>query len=75
MSQDDPFAPLEGNRTIILPSPGGRSPAPPPGGASPTRPVAFEAPTQVPTIGLNPLLAAANPLLNLVPQLRSTLHP
>jgi len=76
MSQDDPFAPLEGNRTVILPSPGGRAPMPQPGGPAASRTAAFEVPAQVPTTGLNPLLAAANPLLNLVPQLRSTLqHP
>ena len=69
---DDPFAglgPLD--RTVIMPAPGGRAPA---------RPVA-EPQTEVvdvtaATSGLNPLVAAANPLLNFVPQLRlSVEHP
>ncbi|MGB0129435.1 MAG: DotU family type VI secretion system protein [Rhodocyclaceae bacterium] len=73
MSQDDPFAPLEGNRTVILPTPGGRATASTATTAAP-RTAAFEEPAHVPAIGLNPLLAAANPLLNLVPQLRGTLQ-
>ena len=64
----DPFAPLDGSRTFIKPSPGGwgtgrtQSPIPPP-----------DAPeTPPPPHGLNSLLAAANPLLMAVPRLRHT---
>jgi type VI secretion system protein ImpK len=75
MSQDDPFAAFEGDRTLVMPSPGGRGPAPQPGGAPPVRPAAE--PTLMSTVlaaGMNPLLSAANPLLDLVPELRTTLH-
>ncbi len=75
MSQDDPFAAFEGDRTLVMPSPGGRGPAPQPGGAAPARPAAE--PTLMSTVlaaGMNPLLSAANPLLDLVPELRTTLH-
>ncbi len=75
MSKDDPFASFDGGRTIILPTPGGRTPQP---GAAmpPSQPAADTAPLPAFDFGLNPLLAAANPLLNLVPQLRATLqHP
>jgi type VI secretion system protein ImpK len=75
---DDPFASPDPDRTIIKPTPGGRTAAPVP----PPRPVSFpEVPAGAPeplaaTSGLNPLVAAANPLLNLVPQLRNTAqHP
>lgn len=77
MSQDDPFASPDADRTVILPSPGGRAPPrsppePPRGsgwGPEPAQPPAGAR-------GLNPLVAAANPILNLVPQLRATLsHP
>lgn len=69
---DDPFAGLGPDRTVMMPSPGAR--------AAPARPIAtdqteaFEVPAT--TGGLNPLVAAANPLLNLVPPLRSSAaHP
>lgn len=81
MSQDDPFATPDSDRTLIMPSPGGRSA---PGQQRPPSNWAGqpEGATQIlgepkpPTSGLNPLVAAANPLLNVVSQLRGTLqHP
>lgn len=80
MATHDPFG-SDAERTIIVPAPGGRGrPQPMP------RPVAPEpaiethadttdaAPVEV-NSGLNPLVAAANPLLRLVPQLAaSTSH-
>jgi type VI secretion system protein ImpK len=74
---DDPFASPDHDRTILKPTPGGRSAA----GAPLPRAVSLpELPGGTeplpPTSGLNPLVAAANPLLNLVPQLRNTAqHP
>jgi type VI secretion system protein ImpK len=65
---NDPFASLEGQRTFIKPSPGGRQAE----RSAPAGLTGFDAPeanTPV-THGLNSLLAAANPLLMLVPRLR-----
>ncbi len=72
--------PPDDDRTIIMPTPGGRGravPAAPPGGFAPgaSAPPAAAARVSAEPVahsGLNPLLAAANPLLNLVPRLRST---
>src|SRR5215831_10990520 len=69
---DDPFADLGLDTTIIMPAPGGR--------VTPGRPPAREhgEPLEVGAVtsGLNPLVAAANPLLNIIPQLRASMeHP
>ena len=70
-----PSNPFEsgGDRTVFMPAPGGRA-------ASPTRAVVIDTtePSDRSTVasGLNPILIAANPLLNVVPQLRmSPTHP
>ena len=77
---DDPFESPDPDRTIIKPTPGGRAAAPPPAPAArPAAPADLPASAPEPvatTSGMNPLVAAANQLLNLVPQLRSTVqHP
>jgi type VI secretion system protein ImpK len=81
MSSDEPTIPgppprVDPDRTLIMPNPAGRRPssAKASSRAAPatdaTEPfVEFSA-----AIGLNPIVAAANPLLDLVPRLRATLH-
>ena len=71
MTTDDPFASLDDERTFIMPSPGRR--AAPIAAAVVERGGAEPAPLEqlMPARGLNPLVAAASPLLNIVPQLRS----
>ena len=74
MNEDDPFAAPNSERTVIMPAPGGRAAAPRP--PSPTPAAQHNIDSAAPISGLNPLLAAANPLLNLVTELRTTLqHP
>jgi type VI secretion system protein ImpK len=69
---DDPFAGLTGDRTVIMPVPGGRTAPGRPGHPEPL--AAVEEPPVAG--GLNPLVTAANPLLNVIPQLRSSMeHP
>jgi type VI secretion system protein ImpK len=74
---DDPFAAVDAGRTFIMPTPGGRAapaasasarPMPAMGGGADVAPD-----IGLPESGLNPLVALANPLLALVPQIRSTL--
>lgn len=80
MAQDDPFGQMPTDRTLIIPSPGARvapaaaafAPPPPPSGARFER---VELGALDWSTGLNPLVAAATPLLNLVPQLRQAVHP
>ena len=71
-SANDPFAEFDGQRTFIRPDPGGRA------GTSrsselprdPSTTMTTDVPA--PVHGLNPLVALANPLLLLMPQLRAT---
>src|SRR3954465_9840120 len=71
MSQPPPD---DSERTVIIPTPQGRAA---PGARAAAPPVMTVESTQPAHVsGLNPLVAAANPLLDLVPQLRATLqHP
>jgi type VI secretion system protein ImpK len=77
MSQEDPFASFESDRTFIMPSPGqrgARTSAPrTPDDDAPGHdiPIALEALT--PANGLNPIVTAASPLLSAVPPLRASL--
>jgi type VI secretion system protein ImpK len=80
MSANDPNHPMQDpDRTMLMPTPGGRRAAPPTGsaGAPPEAPrAAAGAPIQLHGEGLNPLVRAANPLLDLVTPLRTmAAHP
>lgn len=79
MSNDDPFATPGSERTVILPSPGGRGPGQMPNplpAATAGAAVPLALTSNTPVAGMNPLLASANPLLNLTAQLRATAqHP
>ena len=77
MNKDDPFAVTDSDKTILMPTPGGRLPP----RVNPTSQSSYESAntgidteTSAITTGLNPLIAAANPLLNTVSQLRATLQ-
>ena len=73
MSQDDPFAAPDLEHTVVIPTPGGRARS---ASASPRAPTGLDATPVAETSGLNPLVAAANPLLDIVPSLRATVqHP
>jgi type VI secretion system protein ImpK len=70
----DPFASIDTGRTFVMPTPGQR----PANTGSPFDNVArgadVAADLSAPDTGLNPLVALANPLLALVPQIRTTSH-
>jgi type VI secretion system protein ImpK len=69
----DPFE-TSGDRTVFMPVPGGRA-GPPPSRSGVIDATEVGEPITVAS-GLNPILVAANPLLNVVPQLRmSPTHP
>ena len=68
---NDPFADRDDQtRTFLKPDPRGRGGAPP----RPPETTTLDAPpdSTMSDVGLNPLVALANPLLQLVPQLRAT---
>ena len=84
MSTEDPFAAADGDddggHTIIRPAPGGRrsgsSPTPPPVARPPGPPSDDATASLPPGGGLNPLEAAAAPLLSLIMRLKNTpTHP
>lgn len=80
MTIDDPFAPTDGDgdRTLIRPMPGGRrsSSGAPPAPPRPASPPPVETAPISPGVGLNPLEAAAAPLLSLIMRLKNTAsHP
>lgn len=70
----DPFASIDAGRTFVMPTPGQR----PAVGATPFDNIArgadVAADLGAPDTGLNTLVALANPLLALVPQIRTTTH-
>ena len=68
----DPTNPMQDpDRTVLVPAPGGRRTAPSqPPASEPPRPQPSGVPAQLHGVGLNPLVRAANPLLDLVPPLR-----
>lgn len=71
-ASDDPFAAFDSGRTFIMPTPGARPAAA--ASAAPRLPAAAEVAADLgaPDVGLNPLVALANPLLALMVQIRST---
>jgi len=79
MAQEDPFGQTPSDKTLIIPSPGARArPAAQPfqmpmGGGGRFEPIDLASLDW--DTGLNPLVAAAMPLLNLVPKLRQAHHP
>lgn len=77
MAHDDPFAQPPSDKTLIIPSPGARSArsAAASGQAPAMRFERVDLAALDWDTGLNPLIAAANPLLGLVPQFRQAQHP
>ena len=74
---DNPFSePERTERTVIRPVPGGQRPPPPPSGTPATDAPRLATPAgdgaEGITIGVNPLIAAAAPLLQLLARLRNT---
>jgi type VI secretion system protein ImpK len=66
----DPFSEAGSGRTFVMPTPGARAAAVPKTAAMPE----VVSDPSAPEIGLNRLLALANPILAIVPQLRAAAH-
>ncbi|MBX3679585.1 DotU family type VI secretion system protein [Cognatazoarcus halotolerans] len=75
MTTDDPFASPPGDRTLVIPNPGARAARPAPAPSTGAGSARIELAALDWGAGLNPLVAAANPLLGLVPHLRQAHHP
>jgi type VI secretion system protein ImpK len=73
-SVNDPFADLDDQRTFIKPNPGGRTTITRPVETPPAPSDAAASDIATPDEGLNPLVALANRMLLVVPQLRATRH-
>jgi type VI secretion system protein ImpK len=71
---NDPFADLDDQRTFIKPNPGGRTTITRPVEPPTSSPEAVSPDLAAPDEGLNPLVALANRMLLVVPQLRATRH-
>lgn len=72
---NDPFAAIDTGRTFIMPTPGARPAGPDVPPPSPFHSGAdVAADVSAPDSGLNPLVALANPLLALIPQIKQTVH-
>ena len=72
-NQDDPFGTAQPDHTVIMPTPGRRA-APAQAGTGAGRQSYAPADPAAVLAGVNPLVAAANPLLDIVPQLRTMAH-
>lgn len=75
MTEQDPFS-VGAERAFVLPNPGGKAPDAACGIAPQEAPLAYLAGAELPDViaGSNPLVAVANPLLNLIAQLRHLTH-
>lgn len=72
---DDPHAGPDDERTVFMPTPGGRL-APAPARAAAVEMAEPAADGRTAPSGINPLVTAANPLLNVITQLRTSIsHP
>lgn len=78
---DDPFAPRSDDRTVMVPTPRRAAPRAPAAAPAPPPPAAPAPAARAPaasidnlpeSVGANPLIAAATPILDLIPQLRSS---
>jgi type VI secretion system protein ImpK len=76
MNQNDPFGLFtDDSRTVVIPKPGGRGPAGPVVRRAVDAPGMGPTTSMIPTVGRNPLVAAAVGILGLAPRLRTASPP